>query len=151
MDRKPSPNSHFQRGRKRSSRSLRLLLLSLRRTRASPRCRKPRKSFFTVLREMKPRILLIGRNGQVGTDLTSLLPRLGEVIAPNRQQLDLRKLNDIRGTVQELRPQWIVNAAAYTAVDEAEKDAAAARVINAEAPAVLAEEAVKIGAALIHY
>jgi dTDP-4-dehydrorhamnose reductase len=100
---------------------------------------------------MKPRILLIGRNGQVGTDLASLLPRLGEVFALNRQQLDLRKPGDIRRTVQELRPQWIVNAAAYTGVDEAEKDEAVARAINAEAPAVLAEEAVKIGAALIHY
>ena len=100
---------------------------------------------------MKPRILLIGRNGQVGTELTSLLPRLGEVVALNHLQLDLRKLNDIRRTVQELRPQWIVNAAAYTAVDEAEKDEPAARAINAEAPAVLAEEAIRIGAALIHY
>jgi dTDP-4-dehydrorhamnose reductase len=100
---------------------------------------------------MKPGILLLGRNGQVGTDLTLLLPRLGEVVALNRQQLDLRKPSDIRRTVQELRPQWIVNAAAYTAVDQAESDEATARAINAEAPAVLAEEAAKIGATLIHY
>jgi dTDP-4-dehydrorhamnose reductase len=100
---------------------------------------------------MKPRILVTGKNGQVGADLASLLPRLGEVVALNRQQLDLRNLNDIRRTIQELRPQLIVNAAAYTAVDEAENDQAAAHAINADAPAVIAEEARKIGAALVHY
>jgi dTDP-4-dehydrorhamnose reductase len=100
---------------------------------------------------MKPRILVTGKNGQVGADLTSLLPRLGEVVALNRQQLDLTKINDIRRTIQEVRPQLIVNAAAYTAVDQAENDEATARAINAEAPALIAEEARKIGAALVHY
>jgi dTDP-4-dehydrorhamnose reductase len=100
---------------------------------------------------MKPRILLIGKNGQVGTQLVSLLPRVGELVALNRLQLDLTKPSDIRRTIQEVRPQWIVNAAAYTAVDEAEKGEAAARAINEEAPAVIAEEAKQIDAALIHY
>jgi dTDP-4-dehydrorhamnose reductase len=100
---------------------------------------------------MKPRILLIGRNGQVGTQLASRLTSLGELVALNRQQLDLTKPNNIRRTIQEIRPQWIVNAAAYTAVDQAEKDEATAHAINEEAPAVIAEEAKKIGAALVHY
>jgi dTDP-4-dehydrorhamnose reductase len=100
---------------------------------------------------MKPKILLIGRNGQVGTELSSLLPRLCELAAPNRQELDLTKPDDIRRTIREVRPQWIINAAAYTAVDQAEQDEATARAVNERAPAVIAEEAKKIGAALVHY
>ena len=100
---------------------------------------------------MKPRILLIGRNGQVGTDLASLLPRLGELASLNRQELDLTKPDDIRRSIREVRPQWIINAAAYTAVDQAERDEATARAVNEEAPAVIAEEAKKMGAAMVHY
>jgi dTDP-4-dehydrorhamnose reductase len=100
---------------------------------------------------MKPKILLIGRNGQVGTELSSLLHRLGELAALNRQELDLTKPDDIRRAIREVRPQWIINAAAYTAVDQAEQDEATARAVNEQAPAVMAEEAKKIGAALVHY
>jgi dTDP-4-dehydrorhamnose reductase len=100
---------------------------------------------------MKPKILLIGRNGQLGTELSSLLPRLGELAALNRQELDLTKPDDIRRTIREVRPQWIINAAAYTAVDQAEQDEATARAVNEEAPAVIAEEAKKSGGALVHY
>lgn len=100
---------------------------------------------------MKPRILLIGRNGQVGTDLAARLPRLGELVALNRQELDLTKFNDIRRTIQEVRPQWIVNAAAYTAVEQAESDGDIAQTVNEQAPAVIAEEAKKIRATLVHY
>jgi len=100
---------------------------------------------------MKPRILLIGRNGQVGTELAILLPRFGELVALNRQELDLTKPADIRRTIQEVRPQWILSAAAYTAVDQAESDESTARAVNQQAPAVIAEEAKKIGAALVHY
>jgi dTDP-4-dehydrorhamnose reductase len=100
---------------------------------------------------MKPRILLIGRNGQVGTELAFLLPRLGELIALNRQELDLTKPIDIRRTIQEVRPEWIFSAAAYTAVDQAESDESTARAVNEQAPGVIAEEAKKIGAALVHY
>jgi dTDP-4-dehydrorhamnose reductase len=100
---------------------------------------------------MKPKILLIGRNGQVGTELSSLLPRLGELAALNRQELDLTKPDDIRRQIREVRPQWIINAAAYTAVDQADQDEATARAVNEQAPAVMAEEAKKIGAALVHY
>ncbi len=100
---------------------------------------------------MKPRILLLGRNGQVGSDLALLLPQLGELVALNRQELDLTKPNDIRRTIQEVRPRWIVNAAAHTAVDQAESDEATARAVNEQAPAVMAEAAKEIGAALVHY
>ena len=100
---------------------------------------------------MKPKILLIGRNGQVGTHLSSLLPRLGELVAVNRQELDLTKPDDIRRTVQKIQPQWIVNAAGYTAVDQAESHEVTARAVNEQAPAAIAEEAKTIGAALVHY
>lgn len=100
---------------------------------------------------MKPVILLTGKNGQVGGELLRLLPQLGEVIALGRDQLDLLKPSEIRRAIQEARPQLIVNAAAYTAVDRAETDEPTAKAINAEAPEVMAEEAKKIGAALLHY
>jgi len=100
---------------------------------------------------MKFRILLTGKNGQVGRELQNLLPRLGEVAAFGRQQLDLAKPEQIRKVVREVQPDLIVNAAAYTAVDQAEKEEAAALVANAEAPRVLAEEAKRINAVLVHY
>jgi dTDP-4-dehydrorhamnose reductase len=100
---------------------------------------------------MKPRILLIGENGQVGNELLHLLPRVGEVLTFDRRQLDLANPEDIRRSIRELRPHLIVNAAAFTAVDQAEKEEALARAINEDAPALLAEEAKKIRASLIHY
>ena len=100
---------------------------------------------------MKPTILLTGKNGQVGRELSGLLPVLGDVTALDRKQLDLAKPEDIRTAIRTLRPALIVNAAAYTAVDQAETDEATAWAINTEAPALLAEEAEKIGAALVHY
>jgi dTDP-4-dehydrorhamnose reductase len=100
---------------------------------------------------MKPVILLTGKNGQVGGELLKLLPRLGEVVAVDRGQMDLSKPNDICRTIRDVRPEIIVNAAAYTTVDRAETDEASARAINAEAPGVMAEEAKKIRAALVHY
>jgi dTDP-4-dehydrorhamnose reductase len=100
---------------------------------------------------MKPKILLTGENGQLGHDLQQILPRLGEVIATDRERCDFSRPAEIRNLIRKLRPALIVNAAAYTAVDLAEKDEALARAINSEAPAVMAEEAKKIGAALVHY
>lgn len=100
---------------------------------------------------MKPTILLTGKTGQVGSELLRLLPQFGEVIAPHRRSLDLLDVNNLRRTVRDIRPQLIVNAAAYTAVDAAENDEAAAYAINADVPAVLGEEAKKIGAAIVHY
>jgi dTDP-4-dehydrorhamnose reductase len=100
---------------------------------------------------MSPKILLTGKNGQVGADLAQLLPRLGEVVALDRRQLDLATPSDIRRTIRDHHPQIIVNTAAYTAVDQAEKEEALARAINTDAPGVIAEEAKKIGAMLVHY
>jgi dTDP-4-dehydrorhamnose reductase len=100
---------------------------------------------------MKPLILLTGKNGQIGAELLRLLPRVGEVIALGRDQLDLSNPSDIRRTIQEIRPRLIVNAAAYTAVDQAETDEAMAQAINSHAPGLMAAEARKIGAALVHY
>jgi dTDP-4-dehydrorhamnose reductase len=100
---------------------------------------------------MKYRILLTGKNGQVGAELAALLPRLGDVAAFDRHQLDLSKPDQIRRAIRDTRPHVIVNAAAYTFVDQAESEEWEAHVINADAPAVMAVEAKKIGAALVHY
>jgi dTDP-4-dehydrorhamnose reductase len=99
----------------------------------------------------RPKILLTGKTGQVGRELARLLDRVGEVTALDRQQLDLTKPDEIRQVVREARPDLIVNAAAYTAVDRAESEEAIAQAINAVAPGVLAEEAKKLGALLVHY
>lgn len=100
---------------------------------------------------MRPTILLIGTNGQVGRELNKRLPRVGEMTSLDRQQLDLSKLDEIRSAIRKFHPALIVNAAAYTAVDKAESDEALARTINAEAPGVMAEEAKKVGALFVHY
>jgi dTDP-4-dehydrorhamnose reductase len=100
---------------------------------------------------MKPRILLTGKTGQIGAELAILLPRIGEVSAPDRNELNLLNPGDISRVIREVRPHLILNAAAYTAVDQAEKEEDIARAINAEAPARMAEEARKIGAGIVHY
>lgn len=97
------------------------------------------------------RILLLGRTGQVGSELLSRLNAFAEVIAPDRSQLDLASEDSIRFTVQSVRPAFIINAAAYTAVDRAESELELATRINAVAPAVFAQEARSCGAILIHY
>jgi dTDP-4-dehydrorhamnose reductase len=96
-------------------------------------------------------ILLTGKNGQVGHDLQHFLPALGKVVALDREEMNLANADQIRQVIQEVRPSIIVNAAAYTAVDLAEKEEILAHAINAKAPAIMAEEAKKIGAFLIHY
>lgn len=100
---------------------------------------------------MKPRILLTGKNGQVGWELKAVLTHASELRALGRQELDLSEPESIRTVVREFRPHIILNAAAYTAVDKAENEEPLARSINADAPAVLAEEAKRIGAAIVHY
>ncbi len=97
------------------------------------------------------RILLTGRDGQVGWELERALPALGEVVATGRAELDLCDQDAIRRVVREAKPGVIVNAAAHTAVDKAESEEALATRINAEAPGVLAEEAKRLGALLVHY
>lgn len=95
-------------------------------------------------------ILLTGKNGQIGSELEKLLPRLGKLIAIDRDELDLSDSSAVRCLVEQMRPRLIMNAAAYTAVDQAERDQHAARVLNEEVPAVLAEEAKKVNTALVH-
>jgi dTDP-4-dehydrorhamnose reductase len=101
------------------------------------------------------KILLLGKNGQVGWELQRSLAPLGDVVALDRQSTDycgdLGNLAGIRATVQQLQPELIVNAAAYTSVDKAESDAATAHAVNAEAPGVLAEAAQAADAWLVHY
>ena len=97
------------------------------------------------------KILLTGVNGQVGWELRRTLATLGQVIAPTRAQLDLTDATALRGFLHDIRPDLIVNPAAYTAVDKAESEPELAQAINAIAPAVMAETAAKINAAMVHY
>jgi len=101
------------------------------------------------------KILLLGKNGQVGWELQRSLAPLGQVLALDSKSQDYcGDLNDLQGlaaTVQRFAPDVIVNAAAYTAVDKAESEPDQALRVNAQAPAVLAAEAQKINALLVHY
>lgn len=97
------------------------------------------------------KILLTGKTGQVGYELVRSLQGLGDIAALDRQQMDLADLDQVRDVIRRFKPQLIINTAAYTAVDQAENDVALAMRINAEAPAVMAEEARQLGAAMIHY
>ena len=97
------------------------------------------------------KVLLTGRNGQVGWELARLLPTLGELVSTGRDELDLADDGAIRRVVRAAKPQLIVNAAAYTAVDKAESEPELALRINGTAPGVLAEEAKRLGAMLVHY
>ena len=97
------------------------------------------------------RILVTGRNGQVGAELAASLAALGEITATDRAQLDLANELATRRVLRELKPEVIVNAAAYTAVDRAESESELAMQINARAPGVLGEEAKRLGALLVHY
>jgi len=96
-------------------------------------------------------ILLTGSNGQVGWELRRSLQGLGTIHAPQRGQLDLTDADAIRAMIRDIKPSLIINPAAYTAVDKAESEPELARAINAEAPAVMAEEASRLGIPLIHY
>ena len=98
-----------------------------------------------------PRILLTGKNGQVGFELKRALAPLGEVFAIGRSDCDLANPEAIRAIVAAIRPDIIVNSAAYTAVDKAETEREAAFAVNAICPGVLAAEAAKTGALLVHY
>ena len=97
------------------------------------------------------KILLVGNLGQVGYELQRSLSSLGQVIGVDRNELDITDISKLKDFVRELKPQVIVNAAAYTAVDRAESEASLAKKINADAPTILAEEAKRLDACLIHY
>jgi dTDP-4-dehydrorhamnose reductase len=95
--------------------------------------------------------LLTGAAGQVGTELRRALAPLGEIVATDRSTLDLADEDAIRKTIRNARPHLIVNAAAYTQVDPAEAEPELAMRVNARAPGIMAEEAERAHAALIHY
>ena len=97
------------------------------------------------------RILITGSNGQVGTALAPALAPLGELHAFDRQSLELLDLQSIRNTVAKVRPDVIINAAAYTAVDRAEQERDAAFAVNVQAVKELAHQAKSVGALLIHF
>lgn len=97
------------------------------------------------------RILLTGKNGQVGFELQRALAPLGEIVAVDHHECDLAEPAAIRRLLAEVTPQIIVNPAAYTAVDKAESEPELARAINAVAPGVLGEEAARLGALVVHY
>jgi len=97
------------------------------------------------------KILLIGKNGQVGWELHRTLAPLAEVVAVDYPEINFTDTAALRRLVAETRPNVVVNAAAYTAVDKAETEQKLCRQINATAPGVLAEETKKISALLVHY
>ena len=97
------------------------------------------------------RILITGKNGQVGFELLRVLPAMGDVIGTDRAELDLADPDSIRRIVRDAKPELIVNAAAYTAVDQAESEPERAFAVNSVGPGILAEEAKRLGAAMIHF
>jgi len=97
------------------------------------------------------RILLIGKNGQLGWELGHCLSPLGELGALDYPEIDLAQPESLRGVIRAAKPNAIVNAAAYTAVDQAESERELAFAINAVSPGVMAEEARRLNAPLIHY
>lgn len=99
----------------------------------------------------RPRVLVTGVDGQVGRALLSLFANTSELISCNRQTLDLSNPSQIRTRLREAKPDVILNAGAYTAVDRAESERDLAMAINGQAPGVLAEEAKRTGALLVHY
>ena len=98
-----------------------------------------------------PRILLIGHDGQIGFELQRTLAALGPVRAVCYPDINFGDPDSIVRTVRETRPELILNAAAYTAVDKAESEVDLCRRVNVDAPRILAEEAVRLGAGLVHY
>ena len=97
------------------------------------------------------KIVLLGKNGQLGWELERSLPALGDVVALDREELDLCDLDAVQRTLRELKPELIVNASAYTDVDRAEKEPELAMKVNALAPGMMAEVSRSLGAVLVHF
>ena len=108
-------------------------------------------AFVRQSRGIRVRLLVTGGNGQVGWELRRSLAAIGDVIALDRKACDLSRPHDLPGLIGEVEPDVIVNAAAYTAVDQAEEEEELATLVNGAAVGVLATEARKRGALLIHY
>jgi len=100
---------------------------------------------------LEPVILITGASGQVGWELQRTMSHLGRIVAVDVNEMDLASADSIVNTIREIKPNIIVNPAAYTAVDTAEKEEALAEQVNAVAPGIIAEEAARIGAFLMHY
>ena len=97
------------------------------------------------------KILLFGKNGQLGSEFQHILPRLGETVFLDQEDLDLCNIQALQDALNDIKPNLIINASAYTAVDKAETEQETAMEINALAPGVMAEWARKSGAVFIHY
>ncbi len=97
------------------------------------------------------KILLTGKNGQIGWELHRTLMPLGEVVAVGRNEIDLADPDSVRKVIRETQPDFIVNAAAYTAVDQAESEPDLAMAVNGLAPGIMAEEAKRLNAVLVHF
>jgi len=97
------------------------------------------------------KLLLFGKNGQLGREFQKLLPQLGEVISLDQEDLDLCDTQTLQKVLNDQKPDLIINASAYTAVDRAETEQDKAMKVNALAPGVMAEAARRSGAAFIHY
>jgi dTDP-4-dehydrorhamnose reductase len=97
------------------------------------------------------KILLTGKNGQIGWELQRTLGALGEVTALGHAEMDLSNADAVRARIREIKPDFIVNAAAHTAVDKAESEPDLTMAVNGVAPGIMAEEAKRLGALLVHY
>jgi dTDP-4-dehydrorhamnose reductase len=98
-----------------------------------------------------PRILILGRNGQLGCELERIFAGFGSIVAVGRETVDLSDADRLRAVVRQAAPEVILNAAAYTAVDRAETESDLALAVNARAPRILAQEALQLNALLVHY
>jgi dTDP-4-dehydrorhamnose reductase len=97
------------------------------------------------------RVLILGAQGQLGIELKKAFQGAGEIVTLGREQCDLAEPETIRRAMAEISPEIVLNAAAYTAVDRAESETELAMRVNGDAPGVLADEALKVGALLVHY